>query len=197
MKGGKTIGKLLLRILSVLFSAVLLITAAASLILARPAPEEKDSAPATVRPDPAPALEIRGEWDLARLVSAFPAPVMSFMSGSGMTFVSAVSADTAFSGGFGRTATLYWQTEDGVPLILQSICPPDAVDLLEKGYHFSAYAGPFLFGAASVRMEKQDTVRIHTSTDQALYVLIVPETLSGRISSICRSLQLFTGHSEE
>ena len=193
MAAGKKLWKLLLKILACLVSVALLALAAASLILAKPAPEEPSAAPAA-SPSAAsgPALEIRDETELYRLVAAFPAPVMSFMSGSGMTFVSAVSADSAVSGSFARTATLYWQTEDARPLILQSICPADSLGLLEEGYHFSATAGPTLFGSHSVRMEKDEKIRIHTTTDQALYVLILPSSLSDRVSNLCRSLQLFT-----
>ena len=196
MTAGKKFWKLLLRIIGNLILVVLLLLAAASLILAKPAPEPakaSDTAPALTA---SPALEIREETDLYRLVSSFPAPVMSFMSGSGMTFVSAVSADSAVSGRFARVATLYWQTEDAQPLILQSLCPADSLSLLEDGYHFSAVAGPTLFGSRSVRMEKGSTIRIHTTTDQALYVLIVPDHLSDQITNLSRSLQLFTANPE-
>ena len=192
MADRKRIRKLLLRLLGFLVSAVLLAVAAASLILAKPADDQEEKPVEKPSLSAGPALEIKDETELYRLVAAFPAPVMSFMSGSGMTFVSAESSDAAASGSFARNATLYWQTEDGLPLILQSICPADSLNLLEKDYHFSAAAGPTLFGSRSVRMEKGDTIRIHTTTDQALYVLIIPASLGGRLSDLCRSLQLFT-----
>ena len=196
MAADKRFWNLLFKILTGLFSAALLALAAFSLILAKPDPVEVKTPVEAPSLAPSPALEIREETELYRLVAAFPAPVMSFMSGSGMTFVSAVSSDSAVSGSFARTAVLYWQTEDGQPLILQSICPADALSLLEEGYHFSAVAGPSLFGNRSVRMEKGDTVRIHVTTDQALYVLILPKSLSDRIPDLCRSLQLFTVNPE-
>ena len=196
MAAGKKIWKLLLKILGSLVLVALMMLAAVSLILAKPAPEPSKSSDAAPSLTASPALEIRNETELYRLVGAFPAPVMSFMSGSGMTFVSAVSADSAVSGSFARTATLYWQTEDAQPLILQSICPADSLSLLEEGYHFSAVAGPILFGSRSVRMEKDDTIRIHTTTDQALYVLIIPGSLSNQITNLSRSLQLFTVNPE-
>ena len=196
MTAGKKFWKLLLKILGGLVFAALLALTAASLILAKPAPEETQAPAASPSLAASPALEIREETDLYRLVAAFPAPVMSFMSGSGMTFVSAVSSDSAVSGGFARNATLYWQTADAQPLILQSICPADALSLLEDGYHFSAVAGPTLFGNRSVRMEKGDTIRIHTTTDQALYVLILPRSLDAQVSALCPYLQLFTVNPE-
>ena len=196
MAAGKKLWKILLKILACLVSIALLALAAASLILAKPAPEPSAAPAATPSVASGPALEIRDETELYRLVAAFPAPVMSFMSGSGMTFVSAVSADSAVSGSFARTATLYWQTDDARPMILQSICPADSLSLLEEGYHFSATPGPTLFGNPSVRMEKEDTIRIHATTDQALYVLILPSSLSDQVSNLCRSLQLFTVNQE-
>ena len=197
MSGGKKVWKLAAKILGALFAFVLLVLTAVSLILAKPQPAQKEQSSVRQPIAASPAIEIQSEQDLVRLISAFPAPVMSFMSGSGMTFVSAVSSDITVAGGFGRIATLYWQTADGIPLILQSIYPSDALSLLESGYHFSAVLGPTLFSSQSVRMEKGDSIRIHTTTDQALYVLILPRSLSSGIPSLCRSLQLFTVHSDE
>ena len=197
MTAGKKFWKVLLKILGILVSAALLVLATASLILAKPDPEQTDAPAATPALASGPAIEIKDESELYRLVTGFPAPDMSFMSGSGMTFVSAVSADAAVSGRFSRSATLYWQTEDAQPLILQSICPADSLGLLEDGYHFSAIAGPTLFGAGSVRMENADTVRIHAATDTGLYAMIVPKSSAAKISSISRSLQLFSVPREE
>ena len=196
MAAGKKIWNLLLRILGSLALVALMALAAASLILAKPATEPVKAANEAPSLAASPALEISDETELYRLVGSFPAPVMSFMSGSGMTFVSAVSADSAVSGRFARTATLYWQTEDAQPLILQSICPADSLSLLEEGYHFSTATGPTLFGNRSVRMEKGDTIRIHISTDQALYVLIIPGSLGDQVTNLSRSLQLFTVNPE-
>ena len=196
MSAGKKFWKVLLKILGSLVFIAVLVLAAVSLILAKPSPEETESPAAAPSLAASPALEIKNETELYRLVASSPAPVMSFMSGSGMTFVSAVSSDTAVSGNFARNTVLYWQTKDGQPLILQSICPADALSLLEEGYHFSASAGPVLFGNPSVRMEKDDAIRIHTATDQALYVLILPRALSDQIPNLCRSLQLFTVNSD-
>lgn len=196
MAGRKKWWKLLAKIFGGLFSVALLAFAAVSLILARPQ-EDPARPPAGQKPLAAsPALEILEETDLVRLVSSFPAPVMSFMSGSGMTFVSASSADTAVSGGFGRTATLYWQTADGEPVTLQTIYPADALSLLDQDYHFVPVYGPSLFGQSSVRMENGSAIRIHTATDEALYVVLLPRSLSSRVSDICRSVQLFTANPE-
>jgi len=190
--GEKKIRKALVRLAGVLIAVALLALLAASLIIAKPQESGQASVSAGPSAESSPAVSVESEQDLPELISAFPAPVMSFMSGSGMTFVSATSADAAFSGGFGRIATLNWQTPEGEPVMLRSIWPADTLSLLEGGYHFMPYAGPALFGSASVRMENDETVRIHVATDQALYVVLLPRALSSQTGALCRSLQLFS-----
>lgn len=192
MADGKKIRKTALRIIGAVIAAALLALLAASLILAKPQEEKSETAAARPSQDASPAVSINSENDLVGLISAFPAPVMSFMSGSGMTFVSATSADLAYAGGFARIAVLYWQTAEGVPVTLRTVWPADALSLLEDGYHFMPYAGPALFGSASVRMENDETVRLHTATDQALYVVLLPRSLSSQVSTLCSSLQLYS-----
>ena len=193
MADGKKIRKSLLRIIGAVIAAALLALLAASLILAKPQEEKSETAAARPSENASPAVSIQSESDLVSLISAFPAPVMSFMSGSGMVFVSGNSTDTAFEGGFGRILTLYWQTAEGVPLILRSIYPARALELMEgKDYRFSESAGPALFGRTSVRMENADTARLHVQTELGLYTVTVPERLVPELSGISRSIQLFT-----
>ena len=153
-------------------------------------PQEERDAPPAEQPllTASPAQSIAAEGELRELVAAFPVPVMSFMSGSGMVFVSGNSTDTAFEGGFGRILTLYWQTAE-----LRSIYPARALELMEgKDYRFSESAGPALFGRTSVRMENADTARLHVQTELGLYTVTVPERLVPELSGISRSIQLFT-----
>ena len=192
MAGEKKLWNYLLRFLGALILVALLCLLAASLILAKPQKDKTEALPDRPSREASPALSIETGNDLTQLVSAFPAPVMSFLSGSEMTFVSAVSADAAVEGGFARVATLYWQTAEGVPVTLRSIWPADTLNLLEGNFHFMPYTGPTLFGNPSVRMENDDYIRLHVTTSQALYVVLMPRSLSGQVSSICRSLQLFT-----
>ena len=197
MAGGKKIRKILFRLIGVIIAVALLALLAVSLIIAKPQEEAPASAADRPSGEASPAISVEKEQDLHRLIASFPAPVMSFMSGSGMTFVSATSADAAVDGGFGRIATLNWQTPEGEPVKLCTVWPADALELLEDGYHFMPYAGPALFGNSSVRMENDYAVRIHVATDRALYIVLLPRALSGETGSICRSLQLFTVDSEK
>ncbi|MCR5565582.1 MAG: hypothetical protein K6F61_01920 [Clostridiales bacterium] len=197
MAGGKKIRKILFRLIGVIIAVALLALLAVSLIIAKPQEEAPASAADRPSGEASPAISVEKEQDLHRLIASFPAPVMSFMSGSGMIFVSATSADAAVDGGFGRIATLNWQTPEGEPVKLCTVWPADALELLEDGYHFMPYTGPALFGNSSVRMENDYAVRIHVATDRALYIVLLPRALSGEIGSICRSLQLFTVDSEK
>ena len=191
--GWKKAGQLMLRALGGALSLALLAGLYFALIIGQPQREEEKE----IRPQPlltaSPAVSIQNEGELRALVASFPAPVMSFMSGSGMIFVSGTSTDAAWKGKFGRVASLYWQTPDGEPMILQSIYPAEALDLMgKKDYSFSGADGPALFGRTSVRMENGDTVRLHVQAEgQGLYVMTVPKSLGGSLSDISRSVQLF------
>ena len=180
MKKRKKFFSVLLKVLTGLFSVLLILLVGLLLILAQPKSEETEEAEPQPLLSASPAMNISEESELRALVEDFPVPVLSFMSGSGMSFVSGTSADTGLSGGFGRVATLYWQTPDGDPLILQSIYPASALSLLDGGYHFSPILGPALFGSASVRMENADTVRIHAATESGLYVIRIPKSASAK-----------------
>ena len=192
VRGWKKILPVLLKVLTVLVTAVLVAVAGLLLILAQPKEETTEKAAPQPLLTASPALNIVYETELRRLVESFPAPVLSFMSGSGMLFVSGTSADVGLEGGYGRVATLYWQTPEGEPLILQSIYPASALSLLDNGYHFSRVSGPVLFGSDSVRMENAETVRCHAATASGLYVVTVPKSAASRLSSLSRSLQLFS-----
>ena len=185
--------RILLKAVGWLLTFVLMALACVSLILARP--EEKEDAVSSPQPllSASPAVSVSSETDLPDILRSFPVPVMSFMSGSGMTFVSATSSDAALDGGFGRVVTMYWQTGDGQPVTLQSIYPASAFSLLSPGdYHFSRTAGPTLSGIQSVRMESGTAVRVHAASDSGLYAVIIPLELAPELSAISRSLQIYT-----
>lgn len=188
------IGKVLVRILGAAVSLAALAALYFALIVAQPQGRKAEKADPQPLLAASPAARITEETDLRELVRSFPAPVMSFMSGSGMVFVSGESADAAYQGQYGRILTLYWQTAEGTPLMLQSIYPAEALELMGKNdYTFSGTAGPALFGMNSVRMENRETVRVHVQAEgRGLYVLTVPKSLSSSLSGISRSIQLFT-----
>lgn len=188
----KALPRILIRIIGALLALAMLGLACVALILGQPEEKEEDQ---TVQPllSPSPATSIQEEGELRDLVATFPAPVMSFMSGSGMVFVSGTSADAALGGGFGRVLTLNWQTPAGEPVMLQSIYPAEGLELLKGGgFHFSRVAGPTLFGRSSVRMEAEDRIRVHAVTEKGIYTVTVPKGQGERLGAVAQSLQLFT-----
>ena len=187
----------ILRVLGKILGLALTLAALAALyltlVIAQPqeTPEEGKAQPLLTA---SPGLKISGEGELRELIGGFPAPVMSFMSGSGMVFVSGQSEAVPYGGMYGRRITLYWQTREGEPLILQSIYPAEALEIMGMGdYHFSGTAGPALFGRSSVRMENGGNIRIHVQEEgTGLYVLTLPRQLGASLSGIARSIQLFS-----
>ncbi len=191
----KKSGKLLrwfLKALTALLSLALMAAVGFLLVLAQPKADDRETLVSQPLLTASPAFSISSEGELRSLVESFPVPVLSFMSGSGMVFVSGSSSDIGLQGGFGRVVTLNWQTPDGDPMMLQSIYPASALSLLNNGYHFSPVAGPTLFGADSVRMENAGTVRIHAATETGLYAVTVPRSSARNLSALSRSLQLFS-----
>ena len=192
MAGKKKAFRILLKIFGSVLSVVMLAAVCITLILAQPQSDKSKTAVSQPLLSASLPVSIQVESDLRILAASFPVPVMSFMSGSGMIFVSGSSSDAAVDGGTGRIVTMNWQTADGDPVILQSIYPASALSLLSGDYQFSNIAGPSLFGSDSVRMENARTLRLHASTDTGLYVVIVPRSLAQKLSALCRSLQLIT-----
>ena len=182
----------ILKILTAVLSAAVLVSLGVALVLAQPQKDQAAKPASQPLLSPAPAVTISDESEMRALVLSFPEPVMSFVSGSGFTFLSGTSADMALDGGFGRVASLYWQTPNGDTVLLQSIYPASALSLLDDGYHFSNIAGPTLFGSVSVRMESHDYLRVHAATDAALYVMTMPRSSSSRVAELSRYLQLYS-----
>lgn len=139
-----------------------------------------------------PAVAVRAESEIPALVSSFPVPLMSMVSGSGLSFVSGETRDVSVDGATGRTAILTWQMPDGNQVVLQSIYPAAALSLLGNGWHFVGKLGPTLFGSESVYMETAGAARLHARTDSALYVITVPSSLASRLVALSQSLQLLS-----
>ncbi len=186
-------GRLLLKLFGwLLLCAVLVLV---SLLIIVGMPEKEDPAPVLADPvlSASPAINITAESELYKLYLSFPAPVMSYLSGSGMTFVSASSADTSLSGCLTRVITQVWRSPEEDEIELLSVCPRSSLEILQSGdWHFSNLAGPELFGQKSVRMESNEKIRLHTQTDQGLYIITVSKAAKDRLAAIARSLQLFS-----
>jgi len=164
-------------------------------------PQNEDTAAQAVPEQPllpaSPAVNITQEGELNGLISVFPAPVMSFLSGSGLTLTAGSSYDMAFENGFARVASLIYTADwNGQPIELRvdTIYPARALSLMGKGdYRIAAVAGQPLAGLQSVRMENGEKIRFHAQSDEALYVLTVPKAAADGLSGLTRSLQIFGG----
>ena len=85
----------ILKVLAAVLSLALLVSLGVALILAQPQPDQEEQVRDQSLLASSPAVTITDESDMRNLVSSFPEPVMSFIAGSGFTFVSGTSADTA------------------------------------------------------------------------------------------------------
>ena len=159
-------------------------------------PQEVDRAVKPLADQPllqaSPAIHVEGEGQLSVLLSAFPAPVMYPLSGSGLTLVSGTSYDTAFEDGFGRIVSLSYVNGAGQGMTVESIYPARALSLMGRGdYHLAGVAGQSLAGLKSVRMENGASIRLHAQGEEAIYVVTVPKMESSELIGFTRSLQLF------
>lgn len=177
-------------------AVILLLLAVFTLVLIILSPERQETVTEPVNlPELAasPAIHISSEADLYKLYVSFPAPVLNYLSGSGMTFVSGNAADVSVRGGLARTVTLKWLSPEGIDVTLQSVYPPSATELLQKeDWHFSSVSGASLFGSNSVRMENNEKIRLHVQTDRGLYAVLLPREASSYATGLTRSLQLFS-----
>ena len=138
-----------------------------------------------------PAVTIATEAEMDQLNASFPVPVLQAMSGSGLTLLSGVSCDLAYENGFARRVQLTYQTAKGQQMLVESLYPARALDLLGKGdYHMGSVAGQALAGMESVRMENGSSIRLHAQSETGLYVVTVPMMDSSDLAEAIRSLQL-------
>ncbi|MBQ8655275.1 MAG: hypothetical protein IJ507_10110 [Clostridia bacterium] len=138
-----------------------------------------------------PAVTVTEEARLNEINASFPVPVMQAMSGSGLQLISGVSSDLAYEGGFARKTVLTYQTQTGRQMLVESIYPARALELLGKGdYHMGSVAGQALAGMESVRMENGKSIRLHARSETGLYAVTVPMMDSSELAETIRSLQL-------
>ena len=190
----KTLAGIPWKIITAVLIILLLAFFTLTLIILSPERAEKTAEPVTLPElSASPAIHITAESDLYKLYLSFPVPVMNYLSGSGMTFVSGDAADSPLEKGFARAVTLNWLSPEGVPVTLSSVFPPSATELLQEGdWHFSNVSGAPLFGESSVRMENSEKIRLHVQTDHGLYSVTIPKEAAPSVTGLTRSLQLFS-----
>ena len=189
----KKAGRILFKGLGWILLCVAFVLVSLLIIICTPEKEESVPTPADPVLSASSAVSVSTESELYKVYLSFPAPAMSYLSGSGMTFVSASSTDVSVSGHLTRVITQAWRSPEGDEIELLSVCPRSSIGVLQADdWHFSRLDGPELFGQKSVRMENDTKIRLHVQTDQGLYIFTVSKAATERLVPLTRSLQLFS-----
>lgn len=142
---------------------------------------------------PSPILILKEE-DMHYLAESFPVPLMYPLYGTSLTFEKGVLEDYPFEDGRARIVTLTYHIAGGSEMTVTSIYPARAISLVPRGdYAISATAGQTLAGMRSVRMENGSAIRLHTQSDQAIYVVTTPLLDGSQLRQITASMQLYEG----
>ena len=129
--------------------------------------------------------------DLRQLVEHFPSPVLVLQDGTQLTFTGGLTNDVAYQGSFARMVTLTYQSSGGETLSLVSIYPADAFTLLPgKDYALANILTAPLAGMTAVRMENNESVRLHVKGESALYAFTAPRMDEQALSEISRQAVL-------
>lgn len=167
-----------------------LLAAVFSLIIIMTAPQEDENAILTDQPlmTASPAVTISSEGELDHLLAAFPVPVLHCLPGYDLTFTGGTVYDVAFEDGFARRAEMTYATPAGGKIVLTSIYPARASSLLERdGYALIDITT--LAGMDAVRMDREDSIRIHAQHSEALYILTAPAMPYSELSGLTAGIQ--------
>lgn len=138
-----------------------------------------------------PAYQIQSETQLQTLVDHFWAPALTFHEAPGVTFVSGRSYDQAFEGSFARRLELTYHTAEGQVILLESIYPARAFDLMTReGYALNTLTQTALAGHSAVQMDGPTGVRFHTQGEDALYIFTAPCLDTETLAELTRATAL-------
>lgn len=211
------IWRILGRILTIAIGAALVAVFFLGVILGQPQ-ESQQEAVNLNQPLLAPAADqqIVHETQLGELISSFPVPVLCAAGSSGYTLDNGSAYDIRFEKGMARVTQLQYHTEDNITLMIYSIYPARALEVLQyvteggmlssvnvlpearyelerklAKYHLVS-EGSALAGMRTVRMENGEMVRLHTQSADGLYAVIVPLEQAASLTNLIRPLQLIT-----
>ena len=186
--------KILLRIGGVMLALVLAVAFYLAVIMGQPDTQglEGGAAPAEQALRAAePAYQIQEEGQVQALIDQYPAPALSFHELPGLSFVSGRSYDQAFEGGFARRLELVYQNAGGQSVVLESIYPARAFDLMSReGYALNTLTQTALAGQPAVVMTGEQGVRLHTQGEEAIYILTAPVLAAEELAQITRATTL-------
>lgn len=166
-----------------------------AVIMGQPQPHAADEAAAPrqaaeLTPLSAPVL-ITDAAHLTALQDFCPAPMLITARHSTLQLQRGLCTDATWEGNAGRIVTLEYKTADGLDVVLTTICPADALQLLPKeDYAITGKASPTVAGIKSVRMENEGHIRLHAQGDSALYVVTAPHLAQNDLIHLTSALQL-------
>lgn len=189
--------KVLKTVLGVLAAAVVIAVFYLAVVLGQP--QENPDAVIVSQTQPllaaSPAVSLAGEGELESLLQAFPVPALHAVDGSGLVLTGGMSYDAAYGDGFARIAVLTYAAQVNgrqVDVSVQSIYPARALEFVPRGdYRVGEVAGQALAGMPSVRMENDESIRLHVQGAEGIYVLTVPQMTADELATITRALQLY------
>lgn len=125
----------------------------------------------------APSVE-RPTGDMNKALSEyedyFPAPILYIPLTEGIAFRQGNLYEVAHNNGIARVIEMHYQVEGVGEVLLRSVYPASAYDLLGKqGLEIDMLAGA-LGKANAVRMRGEGFMRLHTEVHGALYALTAP-----------------------
>lgn len=131
---------------------------------------------------------------LGALLEVFPGQVLAAMNAPALTFVQGVCEDVPFEGGLGRKVTLTYRIAEGASVTVVSLYPARATTLIPKAdYTFSSTGGLTLAGLRSVRMENDETIRMHAQGADALYLVTLPKLPEANLRALTQTLSRYQG----
>ncbi len=166
-----------------------------AVVLGQPDPEAKSlQAEQPLLPAMSSPILIREFKQLGILLAEFPAPVMAPRSSSALQFEQGLCQDVPFAEGLARTVTISCRTAEGAAVTITSIYPARALELVPKGdYSFSGTASPTLASLLTVRMENASSIRLHTQSADAIYVVTLPKAAAASLRDVTASLTAYQG----
>lgn len=188
----------LIAIGAVLALAAALVLAYLFLLVGEPEEEIKHvpKTPETPVAGPMSPMSALGDTGLHAMPEAFGAPVLTIYAGASAQ--KSAMADTAFAGGYARTAAITYTLEDGTEIRAVSLRPASAVTLLEeKGtYSLDGERLYTLAGLNAARMENGTDSVIFTQSEEAVYAVIFPAEKLDEVSQVLRGTTLLTAQEE-
>lgn len=142
---------------------------------------------------PIAATQASSAADLNLLAANFGKPVLTFYE-NGLTLQKATLYDTAFRGGYARRLALQYAFADGSVLLVDSLRPTAAVELLQNpDYTINVSKLYTLAGMDAVRMDTDAQTCLVARGTEAVYAVRCPAQHVGDLSALVKLASLMQG----